>query len=117
MVKIILEDKQIGVSYMDGTIYIDELNNMWLWLLGAIKQGEKIVIQDHRDHLEPHQFRLDCVTNEPDEISNADYKFVLKKVKKAEEYLIGKGLSEEEVPSILQNLGYILLDRELYPEA
>ena len=37
-------------------------------------------------------------------------------IKKAEQCLIDNGIQEDEASTVLQALGYILLDKELYPE-
>ena len=38
-------------------------------------------------------------------------------IEKAERCLIDNGIEEDEVCTVLQALGYILLDAELYPES
>ena len=38
------------------------------------------------------------------------------KLKKAEQVLIDNGIDEDDVEIVLQALGYVLLDEELYPE-
>lgn len=37
------------------------------------------------------------------------------KIKKAERVLIDNGIEEDEASTVLQALGYVLLDAELYP--
>ena len=41
MVKVILDDKNVFVSYNGGERLYEPKNNMWLWLLGAIKDRKK----------------------------------------------------------------------------
>ena len=43
-------------------------------------------------------------------------KFDKKTIKKAEQVLIDNGIEADEASSVLQALGYVLLDEELYPE-
>ena len=38
------------------------------------------------------------------------------KIQLAEQCLIDNGIDRDEAPVVLQALGYILLDQELYPE-
>lgn len=37
-------------------------------------------------------------------------------IKKAEQVLIDNGIEEDEADIVLQAIGYVLLDEELYPE-
>ena len=37
-------------------------------------------------------------------------------IKRAEQVLIDNGIEADEAPVVLQALGYVLLDAELYPE-
>lgn len=37
-------------------------------------------------------------------------------IRKAEQCLIDNGIEEDEAPIVLQAIGYILLDEELYPD-
>lgn len=37
-------------------------------------------------------------------------------IKKAEQVLIDNGIEEDEADIVLQAIGYVLLDAELYPE-
>lgn len=37
-------------------------------------------------------------------------------IRKAEQCLIDNGIEEDEAPVVLQAIGYILLNKELYPE-
>ena len=38
------------------------------------------------------------------------------KIKKAEKILVDNGIEEDEASTVLQAIGYALLDEELYPE-
>ena len=38
------------------------------------------------------------------------------KIQKAEQVLIDNGIDPEEVQPVLQAIGYVLMDTELYPE-
>ena len=38
------------------------------------------------------------------------------KIQKAEQVLIDNGIDPEEAQTVLQALGYVLMDTELYPE-
>ena len=40
---------------------------------------------------------------------------LIKNLPKAEQCLIDNGIESDEAPTVLQALGYILLDKELYP--
>lgn len=40
----------------------------------------------------------------------------IEKIKKAEQILIDNGIEEDEAQTVLQAIGYALLDEELYPE-
>ena len=42
--------------------------------------------------------------------------FIFNNRSKAEECLIDNGIDSDEASTVLQALGYILLDEELYPE-
>lgn len=57
-VKVILDDQQVAVSYDGGMYYTCEKNDCWLWLLGAIHDGETIKITDERKNLQSHQYDL-----------------------------------------------------------
>lgn len=41
---------------------------------------------------------------------------VLLTIKKAEKVLVDNGIEADEASTVLQALGYVLLDTELYPE-
>lgn len=57
-VKVVLDDQQVAVCYDGGMYYTCEQNNCWLWLLGAIHDGEAIKITDERKNLQSHQYDL-----------------------------------------------------------
>lgn len=40
----------------------------------------------------------------------------LNKIKEAEQVLIDNGIEKDEAATVLQAIGYVLLDTELYPE-
>lgn len=119
MVKVYLDDGTVGVSYAGGEILCDKITNMWLWLLGAIKDKEKIVICDNRLHLQEHQSLLCCVVNDTakaDVFDNDACEHIRANVKRAEQVLIDNGIEASEVETVMQAIGYALLDTELYPE-
>lgn len=61
MLEIYINDKEVGISNDYGPWYTDKLNNQWLWLLNAIKNGTKIKVADNREKLQPHQVNMDYV--------------------------------------------------------
>lgn len=63
MVKVIINNKDVGVSYDGGMLYTSPLNNQWLWLIGALEAGERIEVQDHRTELEDHQHNMTFTLN------------------------------------------------------
>lgn len=63
MVNVILEDDKVGVMCNYGELYLKKFDsleekNMWLYVIGAIHDGDKIGIQDDRKNLQDHQYSL-----------------------------------------------------------
>lgn len=61
MVRINFNNENVYVSYGSGDWYAQPLNNPWLWVIGAIRNGERIEITDHRKELQDHQYDLSCI--------------------------------------------------------
>ena len=61
MLKIIFDNEDVYVSYGNGELLVQPLTNSWLWVIGAIHDGEKIKIIDDRNELQDHQYDLSCV--------------------------------------------------------
>ena len=49
-------------------------------------------------------------------VENVDINAYMDKIHKAEEILIENGVEKDFAPTVLQSIGYILLDKELYIE-
>lgn len=49
-------------------------------------------------------------------VENTDINAYMDKIHKAEEILIENGVEKDFAPTVLQSIGYILLDKELYIE-
>ena len=60
MLEIYINDKEVGVSNDYGPWHTEKLNNQWLWILGVIKNGTRIKINDCRSELQPHQQSVCC---------------------------------------------------------
>ena len=60
MVKINFDNENVYVSYCHGPWYVQPLDNSWLWTIGAILNGERIMITDTRKELEDHQYNMTC---------------------------------------------------------
>lgn len=60
MVNINFDNEKVCVSYSHGPWYVQPLDNSWLWTIGAILNGERVVITDTRKELEDHQYNLSC---------------------------------------------------------
>ena len=58
IVDVWLEDGRVYVSNDGGVIMENDLNNSWLWVLGAICDDRTIRIHDNRSVLQAHQKRL-----------------------------------------------------------
>ena len=58
---------------------------------------------------------LDGIAALTKEIDKAE-DMLIKNLPKAEQCLIDNGIESDEAPTVLQALGYILLDKELYPD-
>lgn len=58
MLKVNFNDKDIAVSYDGGEWLITKINNSWLWLIGALENGEKIKVRDERKELQDHQHNM-----------------------------------------------------------
>lgn len=61
MLKIIFDNENVYVSYGNGELLVQPLTNSWLWVIGAIHDGERIKIIDDRKELQDHQYDLSCV--------------------------------------------------------
>lgn len=61
MVRIDFNNENVYVSYGSGDWYAQPLNNPWLWVIGAIRNGERIEITDNRKELQDHQYDLSCI--------------------------------------------------------
>ena len=60
---------------------------------------------------------LDNLAREAEAQRTADEEAIFdERISKAEQCLIDNGIEPDEAPIVLQALGYILLDEELYPE-
>lgn len=60
---------------------------------------------------------LDNLAREAEARRTADEEAIFdERISKAEQCLIDNGIEPDEAPIVLQALGYILLDEELYPE-
>ena len=60
---------------------------------------------------------LDNLAREAEAQRTADEETIFdERISKAEQCLIDNGIEPDEAPIVLQALGYILLDEELYPE-
>lgn len=59
-VEVVIQDSKISVRYAGGQWLVGDIDNRWLWLLGAIANPEehKIRIQDIRTKLEDHQTKI-----------------------------------------------------------
>lgn len=60
MVKIRFDNENVYVNYCNGQWYAQPLDNSWLWVIGAIRNGERIEITDNRRELQDHQYDLSC---------------------------------------------------------
>lgn len=116
MIKVLLNDENVSVSCASGVAYQVKLSNMWLDLLDAVKLGEKIIVQDHRENLEEHQYKLDSTIDTNIYGSYYDFDYALRHTKQAKEILEDNGIPADEAGIVLQAIGYALLDKELYPE-
>lgn len=63
MLRIIFDNETVWVSYDGGSFEAQPLTNGWLWLIGALEQGEHITIKDDRKTLQPHQHKMDVELN------------------------------------------------------
>jgi hypothetical protein len=61
MVKIIFDNENVYVSYNNGELLVQPLTNAWLYVIGAIHDGDKIKVVDDRKELQDHQYDLSCV--------------------------------------------------------
>ena len=105
MVQVILDDKNVFVCCNGGEVLYEPKNNMWLWLLGAIKDSKKIVITDERANLQEHQSLLSCTINNAKEKRTEIPETAISKAKQC---LIDNGIEADEAETVLQALGYIL---------
>ena len=64
MLKIIFDDHTVYVSYGGGMLYPTPLTNEWLWLIGALEAGEKIIVKDERTKFEDHQHQMSFTLND-----------------------------------------------------
>lgn len=111
MVQVTLDDKNVFVCCNGGEVLYEPKNNMWLWLLGAIKDRKKIVIADERANLQEHQSLLSCTINNAKEKRTEIPETAISKAKQC---LIDNGIDADEAETVLQALGYILdLDLDL----
>lgn len=61
MVRIRFDNENVYVNYCNGQWYAQPLDNSWLWVIGAIRNGERIEIYDNRKELQDHQYDLSCI--------------------------------------------------------
>ena len=61
MTKIIFDNKNVYVSCNNGELLVQPLTNAWLYVIGAIHDGDKIKVIDDRKELQDHQYDLSCV--------------------------------------------------------
>lgn len=61
--KVWLDDKNVYVSFAGGEILVNEKDNAWLYLLGALHDRTPIEVVDNRENLQEHQYKLDCRVN------------------------------------------------------
>ena len=61
MVKIIFDNENVYVNYECGDFLVQPLTNAWLYVIGAIHDGDKIKVVDDRKELQDHQYDLSCV--------------------------------------------------------
>ena len=61
MTKIIFDNDNVYVSYNNGELLVQPLTNAWLYVIGAIHEGDKIKVIDDRKELQDHQYDLSCV--------------------------------------------------------
>lgn len=70
MVKIIFDNENVYVSYGAGELLVQPLTNSWLWVIGAIHDGETIKITDDRKELQDHQYNLSGILAPYEEAEN-----------------------------------------------
>lgn len=61
MTKIIFDNKNVYVSCNNGELLVQPLTNAWLYVIGAIHDGDKIKVIEDRKELQDHQYDLSCV--------------------------------------------------------
>lgn len=61
MTKIIFDNENVYVSYNNGELLVQPLTNAWLYVIGAIHEGDKIKVIDDRKELQDHQYDLTCI--------------------------------------------------------
>ena len=61
MTKIIFDNENVYVSYNNGELLVQPLTNAWLYVIGAIHEGDKIKVIDDRKELQDHQYDLSCI--------------------------------------------------------
>lgn len=66
MLRINFDNTHVYVSYCGGERYVSPLTNSWLWLIGALENGEKIEIKDTRKELQDHQHNMSFVIGKKD---------------------------------------------------
>lgn len=76
---------------------LDENNAFHNLTIQSILDGEEIVVKENKILIQTNSISEDTI-------------------QKAEKCLIDNGINKEEVDTVLQALGYILLDTELYPQ-
>lgn len=61
--EVILDDNKVYVRYDRGEWEVHEKTNGWLWLLGSLHEGGKIIVKDKREKIQKHQHKLDAEIN------------------------------------------------------
>lgn len=64
MVKVIFDNDNVYVSHDNGCYEVSPLTTQWLWLIGALENGEKVVVKDTRKTLQDHQHNMTFTLNE-----------------------------------------------------
>lgn len=58
-VEVIIDDSRVYVRCGGGEWEVHEKSNGWLWVLGALHDGTKLVVKDERENLQEHQHKID----------------------------------------------------------
>ena len=58
-VEVIIDDKNVYVRCDCGEWEVTEKSGSWLWVLGALHDGTKLIVKDEREILQDHQHKID----------------------------------------------------------